>query len=237
LSEYGVHIPLFVGGCIFLMIACGIYFFMKFVSANYELLCSDRESNRGDIDEPEKKSMVYIAWCSLFVSYFCIGVLNAVFPLIALKELQLSKSFVGLTMLVRSLAMGLTFAWLGMTSFWHFRFAPVVAGQLIGAIACLGLSWASVPYVVISCIGVIGCSAAMSYSASVYHSASHSRNKTRRMAIHESIIAISGVAGSSIGGIVYQYISARAVYYLCAICFVIVIGGQYAIKRLHSKVT
>lgn len=236
LSESGTSIPLFVGGFAFLMIALGIYSFMKFVPVDSELFqCSGNSQIDSSQYESENSNIRYIAWCSLFVSFFCIGALNAVFPLAGQEELHLSKSLVGFSFLIRSLTMGITFAWLGMTSFWHFRFAPVIAGQLIGALAYLGLLQARTAYPVISCMGVIGCGVAMSYSASIYHGASGSGNKTRRMSIHESIIAISSVVGSSIGGVIYQNLSARAVYYLCAVLLVVVIGIQSTMKRLNKN--
>jgi len=64
---------------------------------------------------------------------------------------------------------------------------------------------------------VLGITLAMSYAASLFHGASGSEHRQRRMAAHESVISVGLVAGSGLGGMIYQANGRAALFITCAL--------------------
>jgi predicted MFS family arabinose efflux permease len=184
-------------------------------------LRSDSHRQRSAADrgasEPDRSTPLrYPAWVGLFACYFGLGVVVAVFPVASRDVLGLSASVIGGLFLVRGLANTAAFLGLGRTGFWHHRTWPMFASQAVGAITYVGLAWAHSAAVLAALLAILGLHVAASYSASIFHGAAGSRDRIKRMAIHESVLALGLVAGSVIGGTVYQARGMAAVYCTCA---------------------
>ncbi|MDD3366475.1 MAG: hypothetical protein PHS67_04350, partial [Sphaerochaetaceae bacterium] len=64
---------------------------------------------------------------------------------------------------------------------------------------------------------VFGMLFAMMYSFSIFHGASGSIHRSKRMLIHEMLLTIGTIVGSIVGGTVYQYLDFTRVLYACSV--------------------
>lgn len=167
----------------------------------------------GDAPMPDASTPLrFPAWVGIFGTYFGQAVLVAVFPLIGRERYGLTESGVGLLLLIRAFTNAAGFVGLGALTGWHFRLSPMIAGQAVG-IAGFGLMLAArSPVMLGASMALLGFSAAMSYSASIFHGVAGSVNRPRRMAIHEATLATGLVLGSVLGGAVYGAFDYRPVY-------------------------
>lgn len=217
LSEQAVHLPLLFGSGLFLLTA-------TFVTGAILVLPKVRYDNNTGTNAntghtpPEQSTLLrYPAWIGLFASFFGSGVIAAIFPVAAREELSMAKSVIGLLLLVYSLLNTTGFVILGRTAFWHFRSLPMLVGQLVGAAVFVGMAYAKSIYPIGILFAIWGMSIALSYSNGLFHGVSGSLDRARRMAIHESTLALGIVVGSVTGGMVYQLYTIAHVYWLCAI--------------------
>jgi predicted MFS family arabinose efflux permease len=193
---------------------------------------SDNERGRSPKEEPEKPdrstSLRFPAWAGLFVTYTVLGVIITVFPMFARDDLGLSKSTIGALLLCRALFTAAGYLFLGRLTFWHFRPFPMTAGLALLAVLVFGISRAaSLPVLALS-LALIGPLISLGFSYSFFHGASGSSRRATRMAIHEALLASGLIAGSAVGGQVYQYYSMNAVSVFCAA----LIGVAMAIQLL-----
>jgi len=159
----------------------------------------------------------YPAWVGLFASFFGFGVLVAVFPMAAIDELGWVESRIGLILAARGLSNAAGFIFLGRTRFWHFKATPMLAGQVLAVVAFVALAGSGSLARVGMLMLLLGATTAMSYSSSIFHGASCSPDRRKRMAIHEAVLAMGLMTGSVIGGFVYEHANAAAVYGLVAL--------------------
>jgi len=162
----------------------------------------------GDVSTPFR----YPSWIGLWVSYFGIGILMSVFPLVARKILGLPETSIGLLLLFYSLFTLIGFFMLGRTVFWHFRLSPMMISLLIRGVVFFLMIWTSSPIYITLLMAFFGLTSSMAYSASIFHGSSGSLNRSKRMAIHEATLACGAVCGSFLGGFIYEHISVAALY-------------------------
>ena len=216
LSEVSPRAPLAAGSALFLF-TCGA---VVYAATVLPLVRADRSTGAGvaasGTASGKEALLRFPAWLGLYVSYFSMGVVYHVFPMAAQDQLGLPKRLIGTLLFCRGLANAVTFALLGRVVFWHFRAWPMLSGQLLCCCALLGLSRARSPVPVAAWLGVFGVCVAVSYTNSIFHGASGSRNRSGRMAVHESILAAGMVSGAAVGGMLYQRSGAAPVYRSCA---------------------
>ena len=154
----------------------------------------------------------YPSWLSLVSLYAIIGVLGVVLPIYGREVLGIPERSVGLVLLTRGVATTIGFFVFGKAAWWHFRSTPILATQIlaVGCAVLLGAARSVGVYFVV--VPVIGFLAAASYSFSVFHGASGSPERAKRMAIHEALLVAGMILGSSVGGYIYQRYSMPAVY-------------------------
>ena len=110
----------------------------------------------------------------------------------------------------------------------------MLLGQMLGAAVYAGLALTTTVPLLALLLGLLGVHVAVSYANSIFHGAVGSRERTRRMAIHESMLALGLVAGSALGGTVYQVRGLAAAYLLC---LVVVLVGVLAQVRSIARGT
>ena len=169
-------------------------------------------ADSGELMPDASTPLRFPAWVGLFGTYVGQAVLVAVFPLIGRERYGLTESGVGLLLLIRAFTNAAGFLGLGVLTGWHFRLSPMLAGQAVG-IAGFGLMLvARSPLLLGASMALLGFSAAMSYSASIFHGAAGSVRRPRRMAIHEATLSTGLVLGSVLGGALYGAVDYRPVY-------------------------
>ncbi len=158
----------------------------------------------------------YPAWVGLLAVFFCIGVVNNIFPVAARTRLLFTESLIGLLLFFRPLLNTLGFFLMGRTTFWHFRGWPMLATQLLGALVMTGLVFVRTPVGIGIMIAGLGLAGAAGYANSIFHGLSGSSRRGGRMAIQESVANLGAVCGCVIGGAVCQAYAIGRVYWICA---------------------
>jgi len=197
---------------------------------------SDKERGHSRLEQPDQPdkstALRFPAWVGLFVTYTVLGVIITVFPMFARDDLGLSKSAIGALLLCRALCTAAGYLFLGRTSFWHFRPLPMTAGLALLGVLVFGISRASSLPVVALSLALIGPLVSLGFSYSFFHGASGANRRATRMAIHEALLASGLIAGSAVGGQLYQHYSMTAVSVFCAA----LIGAAITVQLLlvHS---
>jgi MFS family permease len=168
--------------------------------------------------EDRSTPLRYPAWIGLCASYVVLGITMSAFLLYLREEIGLSETRIGLLILFRALFTTLGFAVLARFSFWHYksRLMVLAQGSIIAVMALMivlrtffGFSLA---------MALFGLLFALSYNNSLFHGVSGSLRRSTRMAIHEGVLTAGMVAGSAIGGILYQSGRfARVLVFGCAV--------------------
>jgi predicted MFS family arabinose efflux permease len=201
---------------------------------------SDKHRGRSREDKAEKPdrstSLRFPAWVGLFVTFTVLGVLVTVFPMYARDDIGLTKSTIGALLLFRALCTATAFLLLGRLIFWHYRPTPMVCGLALLAVLVFGISRSGSIAALSVSLALIGPLIALGFSYSFFHGASGASRRATRMAIHEALLASGLIAGSAVGGQIYQRYSMTAVSLFCAVLLVAAIGVQIAlIQRWRVK--
>lgn len=235
LSAISVEIPIYVGGFLFLLtgilIAVGSFLLPK--------IRSDRSIEVSREDGTFRKDtstfLRFPGWIGMLTTFIVIGVVINIFPVFARDELLLRKETIGLLMQSRAFLAAFVFVFLGHTTFWHFRISYMTLGQVCLAFIIFFMNFTSSPLILAALIAMIGALRAHSYNSSVFHGVSGSIARTKRMAVHESLLAAGLIFGSSLGGLIYQKYSMTAVYYFCAAVVMSGVLLQLGLYRLLQK--
>lgn len=216
LSAISPEIPLYVGGFLFLLtgilVAVGSFLLPKILSDRG----LDASQDGGTFCNDTSTVLRFPGWIGIFTTFIIIGVVINIFPVFARDELLLGKETIGLLMQSRAFIATFVFVFLGHTTFWHFRISYMTLGQVCLALIVFFMNFTSSPLMLAALIAMIGALRAHSYNSSLFHGVSGSINRTRRMAVHESLLAAGIIVGSSLGGLIYQKYSMTTVYYFCA---------------------
>lgn len=229
LSQVSPKAPL-AGGSALFALTCVL---VALAAASLPLVRDDRRTGEADSTEGTEAGdgcvLRFPAWVGLYATYFGMGVVFHVLPMASQDELGLSKGMIGGLLFCRGLTNAVAFSLLGRAAFWHFRMWPMLSGQVVCCCAFLGLACARGPLSVAWWAGVFGVCVSISYSNSIFHGASGSRDRSGRMAIHESILAGGMVSGAAVGGGLYQAWGASPVYCVCAGLLLAGVGVQLAV--------
>ncbi len=216
LSAISVEIPIYAGSFLFLLtgflIVVGSFLLPK--------IRSDRSIEVSREDGTFRKDtstfLRFPGWIGMLTTFIIIGVVVNIFPVFARDELLLRKETIGLLMQSRAFIAAFVFVFLGHTTFWHFRISYMTLGQVCLAFIVFFMNFTSSPLILAALIAMIGALRAHSYNSSLFHGVSGSVTRTKRMAVHEVLLAAGLIFGSSLGGLIYQKYSMTAVYYFYA---------------------
>jgi MFS family permease len=226
LSTVSPSLPLSVGsGVLFTasVLICGAGAFIPHLRSHAKVKTGTKDESRAS---GANTKLRYPAWIGLFTTYVVIGILFSVFPVYALEELGVGKGLIGFLLQIRALCATIGFVVLGRTDTWHFRPGQMLAGQFVQACAVLLLSFSGSPLWIAVLIAFIGFAMSLSYFNSLFHAVSGSVDRAARMAIHEAVLSAGLIAGSSVGGVVYEHSSMTSVYVICAALLLAGIAAQ-----------
>lgn len=235
LSAISPEIPLYVGGLLFLLtgilVAVGSFLLPK-IRSDRSL---DTSQDGGTFRNDTSTVLRFPGWIGIFTTFIIIGVVVNIFPVFARDELLFRKETIGLLMQSRAFIAAFMFVFLGHTTFWHFRISYMALGQVCLALIVFFMNFTSSPLMLAALIAMIGALRAHSYNSSLFHGVSGSINRTRRMAVHESLLAAGLIVGSALGGLIYQKYSMTAVYYFCAAVVMFGVLLQLGLYRLFQR--
>lgn len=141
LSEVEPALPLLVAGSICLAAAFLVAVTGRALPAVRNARAAAENNEENDSAKGRSTLLRYPAWLGLFCVYFTVAVLVVVFPLVAKDLLHLRERLIGGLLVVQGLAGLIVFLVMSATAFWHFRSAPMLLWQLIGAGAFITLAY------------------------------------------------------------------------------------------------
>jgi len=216
LVEIHTRVPLFAGIMLFGLVFSLIGISTKMVPG-IRAVVSEYQNIQQTTAIDQSTPLRFLSWAGVLTVYAALAVILTIFPLHALDNLPFSESAVGLLLLVRGLATVGMFVVMGKTSWWHFKRTLVIIIQILVVGICLlgTLSFSFFHYILF--FFVFGMLFAMMYSFSIFHGASGSIHRSKRMLIHEMLLTIGTIVGSIVGGTVYQYLDFTRVLYACSV--------------------
>jgi len=186
-----------------------------------------RERSRGTAAVPDSSTPLrFPAWVGVAAAYTVLGTLLVVFPIHGRDHLGLGEGVIGSVLLLRGLSSTVAYTILGRSDGWHFRRTGMWAPLAVLALSTAVLAVVSsvVAYAII--VAIVGASVAVSYTMSVFHGAAGSPDRTRRMAIHEALLTVGSVVGSSVGGVLFQRHGSAGAYGFCGAVIVVALAVQ-----------
>lgn len=234
LVEKSTYLPLIVG--IILLVA--VFLLILVATLLLPTIRATASENQNIVEQKMSDNSTplrFLSWISVAVVYFSLAILNTIFPLHVLEHLSFSESQVGLFLLVRGIATVITFIYLGNTSWWHFKRALI--WTILAALTLLCI-WATIITTLLSYLlyfFLFGLLFSAIYTFSIFHGASGSVNRNKRMRIHESLLTIGTVVGSVLGGVIYQHVSYTTVLYLSALIMILPVVGSMVVSLFTTK--
>ncbi len=210
LYPLSVAIVLFVSIYLLIAIATKIFPSIRSVSSEKQNI---EEGNLVDQSTPLR----FLSWAGILTVYASFAILQTIFPLYALEYLPITEKGVGTLLLIRGLATVGLFILLGKTSWWHFRKNLILAILLLVSLLYLIGTKISGFFSYALFFAFFGIFFAFSYSFSIFHGASGSVNRSKRMLIHEVLLTIGTITGSIGGGFFYEMFGYNTVLKACSI--------------------
>ena len=236
LLETSTDAPLIASAIVMLIIFAQIATVTHLVP-EIRAVASERTAILHTTIEDASTPLRFLSWAGVLTVYASFAVILTIFPMHAMDNLPYTETYVGLLLLMRGLATVSMFILMGKTSSWHFNRPLVIVTQVLVALLCLwGASITSFHAYAWFFI-LFGILFAISYSFSIFHGASGSIHRSKRMLIHEILLTIGTIFGSIFGGTVYQYSNFRNVLLVCAATVMIpavaAVGNGLFRKGIH----
>lgn len=197
-----------------------------------------------DVDIARSDVFRPMARIAHFFAYVGNGIYRYQLPSLAIALGITADQFgrVGTTL---SLAMFVSFFMLGRTERWHYRLDLFVGAQVIMALNMLALLFVQTWYHMMLCMVVGGLCVGVTYSSNLFYGVSGGVRRSRRMAIHELLLAIGIASGALVGGGVSEHLGLRVIYPIGAgliLCGVVAQLATYAARRRtilaeHQQIT
>ncbi len=146
----------------------------------------------------------YLTWAGLFTGYVIFGITMNIFPLYAQDVLQYPEGRIGMLLLFRGVSTTGCFYLLAKSHYWHHNPKAIFGFQMLAVLTCLfGMGASSFLSLTVFML-VFGICFSHLYMFAIFHGASGSINRERRMAIHETVITLGVFLGSAAGGMLYS---------------------------------
>ncbi len=229
LVEMSPSVPIAVGALIFLLV---LAFLLKLDGTRVEVKNGKKEEG----STGRATLLRYFSWCGNFLNYSCYSLLINIFPLYAMDVLGFSESISGTLLLFRGMTTCFSFIFFSRFPFWQFSKVSVLLSQFALSILFFIFSFLSSSLSIALFFIAFGIVFALLYQMSIFHGASGASNREKRMIIHEVLLNIGMVTGSSLGGIIYEHFSFTAILYiLSAVALLFFIAETTAVFILSKK--
>jgi len=161
------------------------------------------------------RSLVAYRWMSrvaLFCAWASQAIVRSQFALLFVA-LGYSEAQFGIYYAVFALCNLLSLTAAGRWAFWHFKLAPLLAGQMVLMVALLMMIYGRTLGVFVVSAIVLGLPFGFAYSSHLYYGVSASRNRSTRMVIHEIVISVGVITGAGTGGHLARHVGPYAPYW------------------------
>lgn len=234
LVEFSTTMPFYVALVMFFL----VYLIIVISSAlvpGIRAVQSEHAENKTNDKVDQSTSLRFYSWAGIIALYSGMSVILTIFPLYAQDVLLLSESQTGLLLLIRGVATCLSFLALGKLEFWHFKKRYIFLVQILFALFCLLATsfTTALPYAFFFL--VFGFLFAFAYDQSMFHGASGSINRSKRMIIHEVLLTIGTILGAVGGGYIYETLSFSRLLFIVASATLVLVGIEMAIAAIWVR--
>lgn len=194
------------------------------------------ENARRTTDETEAASLAAariflpVAWMANFATYFAIGIVRSLFPKLA-TDLGMQTAHLGYLMALIGLAQLVTFALISRTARWQFKLWPLAAVQVAAMLGLGAVAFGSSLVAFASGLLLLGVMIGFTYTASGFYSLHSTAPGGERIGIHETVLGAGNLVGPLAGGLIGEYIGARAPYLVGAGVIAIALLAQAVYLR------
>ncbi len=233
LVETSSKIPLYLSLFLFLSVIILLQISSSYIPS-MKSVESEQKRRKSEQREDTSTPLRYVSWIGNLTLYIALAVILTIFPLYALDSLPFSKSGVGFLLFMRGASTVVVFYLLGVTSWWHFNKKAILVTLILFSLLTIGSTQISSFFLYIIFFLAFGALFATMYTFSIFHGVSGSLNRSKRMLIHEAILTIGTVIGSTMGGFFYQEFGYNQVMYTCAI-FVLLPLVTMVVQNITNK--
>lgn len=171
-------------------------------------LTRDAKCDKAEIQEvhmlDHSTNQRFFSWAGLVLVYLVNNATLTVFPLFAQTQLAFSELQTGVLLSIKGLTTSLFFVLLARMKWWKFKKSLIILSKfaLLG-VCILGQRITGVMSAAVYCF-TLGVVFSFIYTVALFNAMSGAVNKSKRMMIHEVILTLGCVAGSSGGGYLYR---------------------------------
>lgn len=179
----------------------------------------------------DPRSLMAYRWMSrvaLFCAWASQAIVRSQFALLFVA-LGYSEAQFGIYYAVFALCNFLSLMAAGRWAFWHFRLAPLLAGQMVLMVALLMMIFGRTMGVFVVSAIVLGLPFGFAYSSHLYYGVSASRNRSTRMVIHEIVISVGIITGAGTGGHLARHVGPYAPYWFAVALIGLGLAVQLAV--------
>ncbi len=203
LVAFNTSYPIVVG----IVLLFSVYFLIaistKLVPSIRSIASEKENIEKGDLVD-QSTPLRFLSWAGVLVIYAALAILITIFPLYALDELTINERSVGLLLLIRGMATFIMFIVLGKTSWWHFNKTLILSILVLYSLLYFWGTMIESFLLYMIFFFISGILFAFAYSFSIFHGASGSVNRSKRMLVHEVLLTIGTIIGSILGGYFYE---------------------------------
>lgn len=164
----------------------------------------------------------YFSFALILFSYVFNSILTVVFPLYASDVLSLSEGVTGLLLLFKGIFSTLAFIVFSRLKFYRRNpYVVIVTFLFLALISCL-LGFFNNLIVLSILFSLYGVVFSLCYVSSIYNSTSGSKNRVNSLTIHECMLTLGTIIGSSLCAIIYQKFGFRILNVMTAILLVLI---------------
>jgi len=162
-----------------------------------------------------RRAFLYAAWAANFTLWFSGGAVGQLFPKLGRARLFPDRT-IGLLLSLVLLSQAGTFLLLARSSWWQYRWAPLLGLQGVSGLGLLGLVFSGTGTGLGLSLLLLGLGRGMSYSASLYYGLAAPEARGANSGVHETMVGLAYTTGPFLGGLAAQHFSLRAPFALSA---------------------
>jgi len=166
----------------------------------------------------------YACWFGVAATWFSVGFLLGAFPLALEQDFGMLRTEIGVLQAVRLGSTMLVVMLLGCFSSWQYNAWQVLLGHLALGSCMLALGFVSRPWLLGCFMSGVGLFQGQAYVNSQFHGVAGSKERTKRMTIHEGLICVGMVVGSVVCGFTYDHASMR---WTCVVCAAVMLAAAF----------
>ncbi len=166
---------------------------------------------------PNRSQLVLAARIAAAIAFYGYSTVRIMFPKYALNTLHWSEREVALVVAQMLVGLGAGMLVCNAGAWWRAKLWPVVAAAAMVGVSALSAMFTASPAVLGALFFALGAAISVAYTSALYHGLSERENLGKNSGINEGLVAVGGISGCLIGGVVAQHVSLVAPFAVTAL--------------------